>query len=291
MKTIKDLEKLLSKFKNNYKNRILIRYIHDEIDEIEKEISYLQKNTILINDEHLAIVTNNFDEFIANNSDEEIENLIEENIETIALKLVKFLLEILCEVKYSKLNNTNIDEKIAEELLRIKIIKEKEFITMDELEEIFGLKKDKVLELRTNKELKYFQMGDKEKVLFNKLKYEGKIFDSNNSGKLVVTEYRNSKNVIVEFLRTGYVTKCDLDKILLGKLKDKLAPSVYGVGVVGVQSIRSDGKGRVSVLPGRTAAAAYPFCHRRYMRVLLLWYWKIRIQLQGLLRISVCQTN
>ena len=64
------------------------------------------------------------------------------------------------------MNNTSIDEKIAEELLRIKIIKEKEFITMDELEEIFGLKKDKVLELRTNKELKYFQMGDKEKVLF-----------------------------------------------------------------------------------------------------------------------------
>ena len=85
-------------------------------------------------------------------------------------------------------------------------------------------------------------MGNKEKVLFNKLKYEGKIFDSNNSGKLVVTEYRNSKNVIVKFLRTGYVTKCDLDKILQGKLKDKLAPSVYGVGVVGVQSIRSDGK-------------------------------------------------
>ena len=85
-------------------------------------------------------------------------------------------------------------------------------------------------------------MGNKEKVLFNKLKYEGKIFDSNNSGKLVVTEYRNSKNVIVEFLQTGYVTKCDLDKILQGKLKDKLAPSVYGVGVVGVQSIRSDGK-------------------------------------------------
>lgn len=166
MKTIKDLEKLLSKFKNNYKNRILIRYIHDEIDEIEKEISYLQKNTILINDEHLAIVTNYFDEFIANNSDEEIEKLIDENIETVALKLVKFLLEILCEVKYSKLNNESIDEKIAEELLRIKIIKEKEFITMDELEEIFGLKKDKVLELRTNKELKYFQMGDKEKVLF-----------------------------------------------------------------------------------------------------------------------------
>ena len=84
MKTKKDLEKLLSKFKNNYKNRILIRYVHDEISEIENEISYLQKNTILINDEHLAIVTNYFDEFIANNSDEEIEKLIDENIETVA---------------------------------------------------------------------------------------------------------------------------------------------------------------------------------------------------------------
>ncbi len=166
MKTKKDLEKLLSKFKNNYKNRILIRYVHDEISEIENEISYLQKNTILISDEHLAIVTNNFDEFIANNSDEEIENLIEENVEIVALKLVKFLLEILCEIKYSKLNNESINEKTENELLKIKKIKEKEYITQEELEEIFGLKKDKILELRTKKELKYFQIADKEKVLF-----------------------------------------------------------------------------------------------------------------------------
>lgn len=166
MKTKRDLEKLLSKFKNNYKNRILIRYIHDETSEIEKEISYLQENTILISDEHLSIVVNNFDEFIANNSDEEIEKLINENIEIVALKLVKFLLEILCEVKYSRSNNESIDEKITNELLKIKKIKEKEYITQEELEEIFGLKKDKVLELRTKKELKYFQMADKEKVLF-----------------------------------------------------------------------------------------------------------------------------
>lgn len=104
---------------------------------------------------------------ITNNSDEEIEELIEKNIRIVALKLVKFLLEILCEIKYSKLNNENINEnineKIEDELLKIK---EKEYITQEELEEIFWLKKDKVLELRANKELKYFQMADKEKVLF-----------------------------------------------------------------------------------------------------------------------------
>ena len=109
------------------------------------------------------MITNNFDEFIANNSDEKIEELIEKNIEIVALKLVKFHLEILCEIKYSKLNNENINEKIEDELLKIK---EKEYITQEELEEIFWLKKDKVLELRANKELKYFQMADKEKVLF-----------------------------------------------------------------------------------------------------------------------------
>ena len=113
------------------------------------------------------MITNNFDEFIANNSDEKIEELIEKNIRIVALKLVKFLLEILCEIKYSKLNNENINEnineKIEDELLKIK---EKEYITQEELEEIFWLKKDKVLELRANKELKYFQMADKEKVLF-----------------------------------------------------------------------------------------------------------------------------
>ena len=166
MKTIKDLEKLLSKFKSGYKNKIIIRYIHDDIIQIENKISYLQSNTIAINDQFLDITTNYFDEFIANNSDEEIEELINENIEIVALKLVKFLLEILCEVKYSRLNNESIDEKITNELLKIKKIKEKEYITQEELEEIFGLKKDKVLELRTKKELKYFQMADKEKVLF-----------------------------------------------------------------------------------------------------------------------------
>ena len=80
------------------------------------------------------MITNNFDEFIANNSDEKIEELIEKNIEIVALKLVKFLLEILCEIKYSKLNNENINEKIEDELLKIK---EKEYITQEELEEIF----------------------------------------------------------------------------------------------------------------------------------------------------------
>ena len=61
---------------------------------------------------------------ITNNSDEEIEELIEKNIRIVALKLVKFLLEILCEIKYSKLNNENINEnineKIEDELLKIK---------------------------------------------------------------------------------------------------------------------------------------------------------------------------
>ena len=66
------------------------------------------------------LITNNFDEFIANNSDEKIEELIEKNIEIVALKLVKFHLEILCEIKYSKLNNENINEKIEDELLKIK---------------------------------------------------------------------------------------------------------------------------------------------------------------------------
>ena len=84
------------------------------------------------------MITNNFDEFIANNSDEKIEELIEKNIEIVALKLVKFHLEILCEIKYSKLNNENINEnineKIEDELLKIK---EKEYITQEELEEIF----------------------------------------------------------------------------------------------------------------------------------------------------------
>ena len=85
-------------------------------------------------------------------------------------------------------------------------------------------------------------MNNEERVLFNKLRYEGKVFETNSSGELIIVNYKNRKQVLIRFLNTGYEVWCDLDKILLGKVKDKLSPTVYGVGIVGEHQIRSGGK-------------------------------------------------
>lgn len=147
---------------------ISCRYINNEVEDIEYLVNYLNNphNDIKTEDEVLEVVMYLFNNYLAEIDDEETDNLVDENIKIITYKLVKLLLEVLEEIRYSKLNNENIDKYIIEEVLKIKKLKEKEYISQEELELIFGLKKDKVLELRTKKELKYFQMGDKEKVLF-----------------------------------------------------------------------------------------------------------------------------
>lgn len=55
-----------------------------------------------------------------------------------------------------------------DEIEKIKLMKEKEFLTSEEVTAIYQIKKDKLLELRTKKLLKYFQLGDNGKVLFKK---------------------------------------------------------------------------------------------------------------------------
>jgi hypothetical protein len=147
---------------------ISCRYINNEVEDIECLVNYLNNpyNDIKTDDEALEVVMYLFNNYLAEIDNEETDNLVDENIEAVTYKLVKLLLEVLEEIRYSKLNNENIDKHILEEVLKIKRLKEKEYISQEELELIFGLKKDKVLELRTKKELKYFQMGDKEKVLF-----------------------------------------------------------------------------------------------------------------------------
>lgn len=56
---------------------------------------------------------------------------------------------------------------------------------------------------------------------------------SNNFGELEVVEYVDALNVRVKFLATGYETIALADMIRRGGVKDRLAPSVCGVGYVG----------------------------------------------------------
>lgn len=59
------------------------------------------------------------------------------------------------------------------------------------------------------------------------------IHESKNYGKFKVIEYIDAKNVIIEFLSTGYKTTVQVGKIKTGSVKDKLMPTVHGVGYMG----------------------------------------------------------
>ena len=63
----------------------------------------------------------------------------------------------------------------------------------------------------------------------------GKVFKSLNSGDFKIVKYNNKTNVVIQFLKTGYETTVRLTNIRNGKVKDRLSPSVYGVGIVGTK--------------------------------------------------------
>ena len=84
-------------------------------------------------------------------------------------------------------------------------------------------------------------MNNEQKVLENKLKYEGKLLET-KQGVLKIVEYNNAKSVLVRFIETGYETTTRLSHILTESVKDKLIPSVVGVGVVGDEAVNVGGK-------------------------------------------------
>lgn len=65
--------------------------------------------------------------------------------------------------------------------------------------------------------------------------YVGKVFKSNKCGDVVVLEYENCDNVTVKFLDTGVVMKTQSHHLKDGAIKDRMSPSVHGVGVLGDQ--------------------------------------------------------
>ena len=52
----------------------------------------------------------------------------------------------------------------------------------------------------------------------------GKLFSSNNYGDFIIVEYTNSKNIIIEFVNTGYKTKTSMCNITRGLVADKSLP-------------------------------------------------------------------
>lgn len=74
------------------------------------------------------------------------------------------------------------------------------------------------------------------------MKYEGLIFKTNSCGDLVVIKYINSQNTLVKFIDTGYECLVEMGNIKKGEVKDKLLPSVQGVGILGDEPIRENGQ-------------------------------------------------
>ena len=63
----------------------------------------------------------------------------------------------------------------------------------------------------------------------------GKVCKSTSSGDFKVLKYKDSKNVEIQFLNTGYEATVELGHIKSGLIKDPYAPSVYGVGISGTK--------------------------------------------------------
>ena len=63
----------------------------------------------------------------------------------------------------------------------------------------------------------------------------GKVCKSKLSGDFKILKYNNARNVVIQFLKTGYETTAQLGNIKIGKVKDLYSPSVYGIGIVGTK--------------------------------------------------------
>ena len=63
----------------------------------------------------------------------------------------------------------------------------------------------------------------------------GKVCKSKSSGDFEIVKYNNAKDVVIQFLKTGYETTVELGSIRIGNVKDPYSPSVYGVGALGTK--------------------------------------------------------
>ncbi len=63
----------------------------------------------------------------------------------------------------------------------------------------------------------------------------GKVCKSKSSGDFKILKYNHSKDVEIQFLKTGYETTVELGNIKKGNVKDPYLPSVYSVGITGAK--------------------------------------------------------
>lgn len=74
----------------------------------------------------------------------------------------------------------------------------------------------------------------------------GTIYETKSHGKCKIVEYKTTHYVTVEFIDTGYRKTTKLEHIKSGSVKDKLRPTVYGVGYLGVGRHKPYKNGKLS---------------------------------------------
>ena len=70
----------------------------------------------------------------------------------------------------------------------------------------------------------------------------GELHSTREWGDLVITKYLGNRSVYVKFLATGYEVKTSYHSIRKGCVRDRMLPSVHGVGVIGKEPISENGK-------------------------------------------------
>ena len=63
----------------------------------------------------------------------------------------------------------------------------------------------------------------------------GKVYKSLNSGDFTMLKYNGSKDVEIQFLKTGYRKVAEMKEVRSGEIKDPYSPSVHGVGILGTK--------------------------------------------------------
>ena len=69
----------------------------------------------------------------------------------------------------------------------------------------------------------------------------GKVCKSLNSGDFKILKYNDSRNVEIQFLKTGYEMVAQLGDIRNGRVRDPYSSSICGVGIVGTKYPISEG--------------------------------------------------
>ncbi|WP_152633092.1 helix-turn-helix domain-containing protein [Aliarcobacter butzleri] len=164
----KEINKLL-KFTNKFIDEKVESFKFLSNDIIESELKNVQVD---FQHQNYTLFTDLVDDVIFENVENYSENYLSENHIINIENLAKLVFENYISKLRFLINNTSLvldsEKNIFENVEKLKLIKEKEYLTSEEVSELYQIKKDKLLEIRTKKLLKYFQLEDNGKVLFAK---------------------------------------------------------------------------------------------------------------------------